>query len=119
MNQHNTFAEDIEKAAMGDSILAIRIEDSERVGWGWSGDGKLPPELVGRILLWEKVRPHLNYEYDAGYGSQDCHDITAWTENRVLFVHEYDGSTYIRTVDRNPTEGPSRELVLLHGRGVR
>lgn len=99
----STFAEDIEEAAGKEPILAIRIESRDR---GWSFDAvELDESYVGTPLTWDTARPLLDYEYDTGYGGQDCHDFTAWTASRVLFVHEYDGSTYVRTVDRNPTEG--------------
>lgn len=102
MDEDN-FAEDIEEAAGDEPILAIKIiQDS----WTFYDEDPrlIPTEYLDKALLWEKARPLLDYKYDTGYGGQDCHDITAWTPTRVLFVHEYDGSTCIRAVERMPKD---------------
>lgn len=44
----------------------------------------------------------LDYNYDAGFGWQDCHDIYIWSADYVYYIHEYDGSTSIQSVPRNP-----------------
>jgi hypothetical protein len=54
---------------------------------------------------WEEAAPHLDYTYDDGYGSADCHPITAWTESYIIKVHEDDGSTSLVTFPRHPTKG--------------
>ena len=51
----------------------------------------------------DQAREYLNYEYDVGFGSRDCHNIYAWTKSYVLYVHGYDGSTSITYVKRNPS----------------
>jgi hypothetical protein len=47
----------------------------------------------------------MNYEHNSSYGSQECHAILAWTENYVIYVHEYDGSTCLTSKPRNPPKG--------------
>lgn len=32
----------------------------------------------------------------------DCHDILVYTSTSVIYVHEYDGSTTLRSIPRNP-----------------
>lgn len=44
----------------------------------------------------------LELHFSSGFGSQGVPDFTAWSQNFVYCVHEYDGSTYLRTLDRNP-----------------
>ena len=63
------------------------------------------PDYVGKILSWDTARVILDYEYNNGYGGADCHAVYVLTETQVLFVGEYDGSTGISQVPRNPTEG--------------
>lgn len=46
--------------------------------------------------------PWLNIEFDDGYGAQECPNIYVYTDNFVYYVHEYDGSTCLRKVPRNP-----------------
>jgi len=55
-----------------------------------------------QVISWEIAAPLLDYPYYAGYGSMDCHDIIAWTETQVIYIHEYDGSTSVCSLPRNP-----------------
>ncbi len=91
------FKDDILKAAGGEPIDAIVIGD---YGWG-SPDRRLA--AAGKILTWTEAAPLLDYEYDDGFGGPECHAFVAWTTNRVLYVHEYDGSTSVSCRPRNPT----------------
>ena len=115
-----SFAEDIEKVADGEPIEHIIIGLLH--GWGntidkmrqeavrQADDYADPRELVtaehgGVPLTWDVARPLLDYPYDPGFGGADCHAIWAWTPRWVLFVAEYDGSTRVVRVPRNPPEG--------------
>ncbi len=90
-----TFAEVIEEVANGECILGIVISKSREYDYDYD---PTPQPLVP----WEAARPLLDYEWNSGFGGADCHAITAWTESRVIFVHEYDGSTNIVYVPRHP-----------------
>ena len=46
----------------------------------------------------------LDQEFYSGYGSQGVPSFNAWSENYVYYVHEYDGSTSLYWVPRNPPE---------------
>ncbi len=108
-----TFAADIEEAAHGEPIEAIVIgrfgwasdgePDSEAYGFDRSDRQPVPETLKNVVLTWDEAREHLDYEYDTGYGAPDCHNIVAWTASRVLTIHEYDGSTSVKSTPRNPT----------------
>ena len=45
----------------------------------------------------------LDYEFDNGYGGADCHPITAWTNETIIYICEYDGATGLSSRPRNPT----------------
>ena len=94
-----TFAEDILEVANGEPIEAISVSPNRR----WF-IGEADHELGPGPVAWEQALPALSYYYchNGGFGGQDCHNFHAWTATRVLFVHEYDGSTYIISVPRNP-----------------
>ena len=104
-----TFAEAIEDETNGEPILAVFIAGG-RTAWNggayWSKEKDpartVPPGSLDIALSWSVARPLLNYRYNDGFGSQDCHDIIAWTESRVLLIHEYEGSTSVIWVPRNP-----------------
>lgn len=99
-----TFKQDILDAADGEPILAIKFDDSVLDSY-W---GKVDPRweaskhLKDKLCTWEELGPLLDYEYDSGYGSMDCHNITAWTATKVIYINEYDGSTSICYLPRNP-----------------
>lgn len=65
-------------------------------------DDKSNKELLNVKLTWEQAAPLFNYTYNDGFGGTDCHDITVWTATRVYYIHEYDGSTALYSVERNP-----------------
>ena len=50
----------------------------------------------------EQARLHLDYDFYAGYGSAQGPSFTAWTETKVYFPVQYDGSEWIGIVDRQP-----------------
>lgn len=61
------------------------------------------PEAKRDVMLSRKEGLKLlDVEFDSGYGGADCFPMLAWTENFVLKIHEYDGSTYIEGVPRKP-----------------
>lgn len=96
-----TLAEEIEAKAEIESILKIVIGP-----FGWHdedpSDRIVPTNRKNIPISWEEAKPLLGYDYDRGYGGQDCHSIFAWTKNYILFVHEYDGATSINRIPRNP-----------------
>lgn len=89
----SNFKDDILDAAGDEPIEAIVI------GYSLIRDS----EQVGQLLSWEEALPYLDYEYYTDYGSPDCNPITAWTSSKIIFVAEYDGSTSVSFVYRNPT----------------
>ncbi len=97
----SNFKQDILDEANSEPILALQILDARSHYSGKPRDSLVAP-FVGRILTWHEAAPVLDYEYNDGFGSQDCHNIYAWTATRVLYIHEYDGSTYVTSVPRNP-----------------
>lgn len=96
------FKEDILAATGDEPILAFRF-DSVANYYG-NPDPRDAGVILGKVITWEQAAPLVDYEYDDGYGGQDCHNFTAWTETRVFSIHEYDGSTSVIWVDRNPAE---------------
>lgn len=100
------FRDEILEAAEGEPIEAIRISNDPQEYLYYddknSNPRKIDSSKLNVNLPWEEAAPLLNYTHNNGYGGQECHDIIAWTKNKVLFVHEYDGSTCVQSVYRNP-----------------
>lgn len=103
-----TFAEEIETEAEG-PIEAVVI------GWGgWSSEDDDEPFGLEAfepydwprnvVLKWDEARLWLDREYDSGYGSPSCPAVTIWTASKVGWVTQYDGSTRLSWVHRNPVD---------------
>lgn len=94
-----SFKDDILEAVQDADIEAVVLT-------GWPAlnekDDRAHPELFGKKLSWAEAAPVLDYDYDSGFGWQDCHNLLVYTHLRVYFVNEYDGSTSLRSVPRNP-----------------
>jgi hypothetical protein len=95
------FATDILNCTEGEPIEAVQIYQDDYSFQ--DGDPRMiVSDMLNRSLTWNEAKPLLDYKYDDEYGGQDCHNIVAWTPSKVLYVYEYDGSTHICSVPRNP-----------------
>lgn len=63
----------------------------------------VPFAFRGKVLEFEPNK-HLLYDWNIGgpFGAPSCYALFAWTNKRVFFVHEYDGSTILVSVPRGP-----------------
>jgi len=46
----------------------------------------------------------LDRQFDAGYGSEEGKPFTLWTADRVYFPACYDGSEWVESVPRHPSD---------------
>lgn len=96
-----TYAAEIEAAAGDEPIIALAIGKYQ--GYGEDARARaLPDDVLDRPLGWPEARPFLDYTYHHGFGTADCHPVIAWTETRIIFTREYDGSTSIEHMPRHP-----------------
>ncbi len=52
----------------------------------------------------EEAEPLMqHWQFNGGYGGAECYAVTIWTNQRVIRVHEYDGSTCLSGASRNPS----------------
>lgn len=63
--------------------------------------GRGPEQARDIVLSWEEAKPMLDYEF-AESGGPDCNPVYVWTKTQILYVAEYDGSTKLTSVPRNP-----------------
>jgi hypothetical protein len=73
-------------------------------GWGGYGEGADPiGEKRGTVLTLEEAEPLMqSWSFYGGYGSPDCYATYIWTNQRVIWVTQYDGSTRLSSAPRNP-----------------
>jgi len=72
----------------------------------WNEDDtedKNPP--AGVVMTLEEAMPWLEKEFDDGYGAPECPAMAAYTDNLIISVYQYDGSTSAFTIQRNPING--------------
>lgn len=72
-----------------DKIVSIFIRDKNKV--------------VHEFKSIDEAKYLLDYDFDSGYGAAEGPSFTAWGIKEVYFPHNYDGSEYIQSVPRNPT----------------
>jgi|ETNvirnome_2_130_1030620.scaffolds.fasta_scaffold00320_28 hypothetical protein len=85
-------------------ILKIVIGDKER--WRFLNTDENPwPEYISKLLSWEEAKEIVDYDFDSGFGGTESHPIMAWTQTRVIFSVCYDGSEWLASAPRNPTDG--------------
>jgi hypothetical protein len=80
------------------------IDDVGDADWLDSGRPRIAREMLGRPLSLDIVRPLLDFEWDRGYGSPSCYALYAYSDSYIYFVSQYDGSTTLNRVPRNPIE---------------
>lgn len=111
--------DDILSAVNGEPIEAIVV--GAWGGWGAvplmrDEDGNIeyeydepaepfPADKRGVVLTWDEALPYLeNWSCYGGYGSPETYAITLWTPSSVLFLSQYNGSTCLNDVPRNPID---------------
>lgn len=78
--------------------------------FGWSGfdepdEAKIPENMRGIVLSIDQAKPFMKgWSFYGGHGAPMCYAITVWTNENVIFVSQYDGSTRLESVPRNPVD---------------
>ena len=98
------FKDEILEEVAGEEIVGVVIGN---MGWGTYNKDNIPLYDVqpkGKVLSWKEAAPFLDYEHDCGYGAPECNAVYVWTETKVYFVVQYDGSTGFSWVPRDPVD---------------
>ncbi len=93
----------LEAESEGASIEAVVFGE---MGWhGYNEEPYTVPGLIpkGILLTLEQAMPWLSIKFDSGYGSPGCPAMYAWTAKHVYLIVQYDGTTSITSVPRDPT----------------
>jgi Holliday junction resolvasome RuvABC endonuclease subunit len=63
----------------------------------------IPKDKKGVLLTLEEAKPYMNgWSLFSGFGSPETYAINVWTNKRVLWITQYDGSTSLDSVSRFP-----------------
>ena len=99
-----------------DDIELLEDETIEAVvfgNFGTPGDGgasyeidpPIPKDVRKKVLTYEAAYPYGDgWKFKGGFGTSETYNVHIWTNQRVLFVHEYDGATCLESVPRHPTD---------------
>lgn len=102
------FKQDILEATAGEIIEAVVILDLIKpYAWSYTRDIRDTDSLKATLttpLSWEQAAPLLDYYYDTGFGARDCHLVVIYTDQAIHYIHEYDGSTELRCVLKDPSK---------------
>lgn len=95
--------------------LMAELKDGEIVegivfgAYGWSDFGEedcsnpIPESKRGVLMTLEQAKPLMEgWTYHGGYGSPDCYATYVWTNERIIWVTQYDGSTCLDSAPRHP-----------------
>jgi len=59
--------------------------------------------MRGKILSLDEAKPLMSgWAFYGGYGVPECYATYIWTNKRVIWISEYDGSTGFHSTQRNP-----------------
>lgn len=76
--------------------------------YGWSGYKEdvinpIPENKRGVVLTWDQAQPLMQgWSFYGGYGAPECYATYVWTNRRVIWVTQYDGSTSLDSAPRSP-----------------
>lgn len=78
-------------------------------GWGNFGEkdcpNPIPKNKRGVLLTLEEAKPFMDgWTFHGGYGSPECYATFIWTNHRVIWVTQYDGSTTLDSMPRHPVD---------------
>ena len=92
----------------GETVQALVFGE---YGWGGYREEDLPPganvpkSQQGRVVTPSIARPWMKgWSFYGGYGAPTCHATYVWTNRRLIWVTQYDGSTTLDAAPRNPVD---------------
>lgn len=77
--------------------------------WGWGGYHEpdpppVPKDKRGITLSEKEARPFMKgWKLYCGYGAPLAYAMYVWTNKRVMWITQYDGSTNIDSMPRHPS----------------
>jgi hypothetical protein len=92
--------------AYGWSSLPSDLETADYSDLGWGEEdipNPIPWDMRRKVLSVEEAMPLMQgWSFSGGYGAPECYATYIWTNKRVFWVTQYDGSTSLNSVPRNP-----------------
>jgi hypothetical protein len=72
-------------------------------GYGEQDEPYVPYDIRGKVLTLDQAEQYMQgWSFYGGYGAPDCYATYIWTNQRVIWVTQYDGATSLDSAPRNP-----------------
>lgn len=102
----SAYAELMKELEAGEKVEGIVFG---KYGWGGFGEDEIsdpiPQDKIGKLMTLDEARPYMqSWSFIGGFGSPDCYATYIWTNKRILWVTQYDGSTCLDSAPRNPVD---------------
>lgn len=83
-------------------------DDVSGESWGFPADNSakpVPSNKKFKVLTFQEAKPLMDgWSFYNTYGIPKCYAVTIWTNKRVIWVTQYDGSTKLSSAPRNPID---------------
>ena len=82
----------------GEFLEAVAFSDTD-----FPGPRAIPQAVLNRVLTPSEANAHMqSWSLLGGFGSVESYAMTAWTNQRVIWVTQYDGRTTLHSAPRLP-----------------
>jgi len=99
----SAYEELLKELQEGETVEAIVFGKYGGGGYCEIEDG-VPVNKKGVVLTLEEAEPYMQtWSFYGGFGAPECYATNIWTNKRILWVTQYDGSTNLDSAARNPT----------------
>lgn len=105
-SQHSAYENLMDELKDGEQVESIVFGD-----WGWGGfhedyiPDPIPKDKRGKLMTLGEARPLMqSWSFYGGYGAPLCYAVYIWTNERVIWVTQYDGRTSLNSAPRNPVD---------------
>ena len=112
MNAYENIVELLEPGEILESVVFGAYGDNASPGVGerWKleyGEPDPPPvpfDKRGVVLPIKQAKQYMQgWSCYGGYGLPETYALAAWSNRRIFFIVQYDGSTTLHAIPRNPT----------------
>lgn len=63
-------------------------------------------------MRWDEAKKYMT-GWSFAATEDDCYPAYIWTNKRIFFVHEYDGSILLMDLPRHPTDGMAHYIGMM------
>ena len=105
LQQHLETGELIEAVVFGAWGWGGGYGDDHSLGYGEPDPPPVPADKRGKVLSLADAEPYMHgWTFSGGYGAPQCYAVRIWTNQRIIWVTQYDGATGLDSAPRHPVD---------------